>query len=47
MIDCDVKSLGTSVDEDILPLTVEVLGEPFHDLRVLHHNGQGLHSKMD
>ena len=47
VIDCDVESLGTSVDADILLLTLEVLGEPFHGLWVPHHNVQGLHSKMD
>ena len=47
LIVSDVEFLGTSVDEDILPLTVEVLEEPFHGLRVLYHNVQGLHSKMD
>ena len=47
VIDCDVECFGSSVDKDLLPLTVEVLGEPFRGLRVLHHNVQGLHSKMD
>ena len=45
MIDCDVESLGTSADEKILPLIVEVLREPFCGLQVLHHNVQRLHSK--
>ena len=47
VIDCDVQSSEESVDEDALPLTVEVLGEAFHGFRVLHHNVQGFHSKMD
>ena len=47
VIECDVKSLRTSIDKDVLPLTVEILGKPFRNLWVLHHDVQGLHSKMD
>ena len=47
VIDCDVRSPETSIDEDMLPLTVEVLEVAFRGLRVLHHNVQGLHSKLD
>ena len=49
----DSIDLSSSADESInelsayhLPSTLDVLKGSFHGVRVVHHNAQGLHSKM-
>lgn len=45
--DCSTQSPIKSCDFDSIPLTVDVLEESFFGIRVIHHNVQGLHSKMN
>ena len=48
MIEPDAQSPHTPPSSsECIPLAVDALKRPFTGVRIVHHNVQGIHSKMD